>query len=229
MWRLLLGALVGCASAGSPDPSQNPDGAKQPDASTIDAPAPDSAIIMTTLSQLVSTTNAAGNSVVCNSGENSWYRVFPLSDHNITKAFNVQSVTFGVQQAAGSPTITVRIGTYAGTPGTTLSTAMITPIASMTHVVTGTINDPGSNITVPITGTVPAGSRLIVEVNKTGTNTTALHFVIGAANGGETKPGYVRAPTCNDPNTMQPISQPVTPATAGRPTAQLNIVVTGTH
>src|SRR5687768_11243022 len=94
---LLLGAAWGCASAGSPDPSQNPDGSMTDSVladAAIDAPVP----VMITLSQLTSTTNVAGNSVVCNSGENSWYRVFALSDHGVTNAFNVQSVTFGVQE-----------------------------------------------------------------------------------------------------------------------------------
>jgi hypothetical protein len=228
---LLLGAVWGCASAGAPDPNnQNPDGSSPTDDSstTVDAaidapPLP----VMVTLSQLVSTTNALGNSVVCNSGENSWYRVFTLADHGVTKAFNVQSVTFGVQEAAGNPTVNVRVGTYATAPGATLNTAMITPIAAMPHQVPAFTN-PGGNVTVPITGTVPAGAHLIVEINKTGTNTAGLHFVIGAANGGETKSGYVRAPTCNDPGGT-PITQPVTPAAVGRPTSQLNVVVTGSH
>jgi hypothetical protein len=227
---LLLGAVCGCASAGAPDPNQNPDGSMTDDSmmmtadARIDAPPPP---VMVTLSQLVSTTNAAGNSVVCNSGENSWYRVFPLSDHGVTKAFNVQSVTFGVQEAAGNPTVTIRVGTYASAAGATLNTAMITPIGMMTHQVPAATN-PGTNVTVPVIGTVPAGSNLIVEINKTGTNTAGLHFVIGAANGGETKAGYVRAPTCNDAGGT-PITQPVTPAAVGRPTAQINIVVTGSH
>lgn len=226
---LLLGALWGCASAGSPDPNQNPDGSTDStDPITADArPDTPPAPVMVTLSQLVSTTNAAGNSVVCNSGENSWYRVFALADHNVTNAFNVQSVTFGVQEAAGNPTVNVRVGTYASAPGATLNTGMITPIAAATHQVPAATN-PGTNVTVPITGLVPAGSHLIVEINKTGTNTAGLHFVIGAANGGETKAGYVRAPTCNDSGGT-PISQPVTPAAVGRPTAQLNVVVTGSH
>jgi hypothetical protein len=153
--------------------------------------------------------------------------VFALSDHSVTNAFNVQSVTFGVQEAAGNPTVTVRIGTYASAPGATLSTAMIVPIAAVTHQVPAFTN-PGNNVTVPITAAVPAGSRLIVEINKTGTNTAGLHFVIGAANGGETKAGYVRAPTCNDSGGTA-ITQPVTPATVGRPTSQINLVVTGSH
>ena len=228
---LLLGAVCGCASAGAPDPNQNPDGSLPTDDSTMmtadarpDAPPMP---VMVTLSQLVSTTNAAGNSVVCNSGENSWYRVFTLADHGVTKAFNVQSVTFGVQEAAGNPTVNVRVGTYATAPGTTLNTAMITPIAAMTHQVPAATN-PGTNVTVPVTGVIPAGSHLIVEINKTGSNSAGLHFVIGAANGGETKAGYVRAPTCNDAN-GNAITQPVTPAAVGRPTAQLNMVVTGSH
>ena len=230
MRRLLLaGLLVGCASAGSPDQNPNTDGSttdgKTADAG-IDARMPDAAI-MTTLTQLVSTTNASGNSVVCNSGENSWYRVFALADHNITGAFNVQSVTFGVQEAAGSPIVNIRVGTYGAVPGATLNTAMITNVNQTTHQVPAFTN-PGGNVTVPITAMIPAGSRLIVEVAKSGTNTAGLHFVVGASNAGETKSGYVRAPTCNDGG-GNAITQPITTAAAGRPTAHLNIVVTGMH
>ena len=229
MRSLLLGLLVGCASAGSPD--QNP----ATDASSTDGRPVDAAVdarmvdatIMTTLSQQVSTTNASGNSVVCNSGENSWYRVFALADHNITGAFMVQSVTFGVQEAAGSPIVNIRVGTYGAAPGTTLNTGMITNVNQTTHQVAAFTN-PGGNVTVPITAMIPAGSRLIVEVAKSGTNTAGLHFVIGASNAGETKTGYVRAPTCNDPN-GNAIVQPITTAAAGRPTSHLNIVVTGTY
>ncbi len=228
----MLACLVSaCASAGRDNPGTdgNPGTDSmmggEPGMMMVDA-MPD-ASIMTTLSQTTSNTNTSSNSVTCSSGEDSWYRVFPLSDFGITGAFNVQSVTFGAQEATGSPTVQVKIGTYAGTPGTTLDTAMITPINSMTKVIPNQTN-PGGNINVPITGTIPKNGKLIVEIYKPGANSASQYFFIGASNAGETKTGYIRAPTCNDTNGT-PMTQPVTPTAAGLPTAQINIVVTGTH
>lgn len=230
-WLLLLaGVLAGCATAGVDGGSGNPDGNPGTDGTRVDAgvdaPPPD-ASIMSTLTQTTSNSNVASNSVTCSSGENSWYRVFALADHGVTGAFNVTQVTFGVQESLASPSVQVKIGTYAGTPGTTLDLAMVTPINAATVAIANQTN-PGNNVVAPITGTIPAGSKLIVEIFKPGANTASNYFFVGASNAGETKSGYVRAPTCNDAGGAA-ITVPKTPASVGVPTAQLNITVTGTH
>jgi hypothetical protein len=231
MMRLFVPALlVGCATAGNSNVDNlDPDGGVDaPDARVaVDAPMamPDAAVMMT-LTQATSNQNASANSVTCSAGEDSWYRVFALADHGIAGKFTVQSVTFGVQEAGGSPPVQVKIGTYAGNPGTTLNTAMITPINSVTINAANQTN-PGANVTVPITGEIPAGSKLIVEIYKPGVNTATTYFYIGASNGGEIKAGYFRAPACS--YNLVPIATPTTPGSVGFPTAQLNIVVTGTR
>jgi len=222
-------ALVACASAGTDNPG-NPDGNKGTDGPptgdgmTPDAAAGPDAAVMMTLSQTTSNMNIASNSVTCNAGEDSWYRVFPLADFGITGGFNVQSVTFGAQEALGSPVVQVKIGTYSGTPGTTISTANITPINSTTVTIPNQTN-PGTNIVAPITGVIPANGQLVVELFKPGMNTSTVYFYVGASNSGETKPGYFRAPSCLYQNVS--IATPTTPGSIGVPTAQLNITVTG--
>jgi hypothetical protein len=228
MRRLMFLALLGaCASAGRESPATDGQPGAEPGIGgpLIDAmpDAPPDMLIMQTLSQTTSNQNAASNSIACQAGTNSWYRVFPLADFGITGPFNVQSVTFGVQEAGGSPPINVKIGTYAGTPGTTLDLAMITALNQVTINAANQTN-PGANVTTNITGTVPAGGKLVVEINRPNAGTSTVYFYIGASNQGETKSGYMRGPSCN-PATPNP----TTPATLGFPATNLNIVVTGTH
>ena len=127
-------------------------------------------------------------------------------------------------EALGSPVVQVKIGTYSGTPGTTISTANITPINSTTVTIPNQTN-PGTNIVAPITGVIPANGQLVVELFKPGMNTSTVYFYVGASNSGETKPGYFRAPSCLYQNVS--IATPTTPGSIGVPTAQLNITVTG--
>jgi hypothetical protein len=219
-----LGLLGACAQAGRESPATDGQPGNEStggEMQIIDA-APDM-LVMQTLSQTTSNTNATSNSIACAAGLNSWYRVFTLSDFNITGPFAVQSVTYGVQEAAGSPPINVKIGTYAGTPGATLDLAMITPINTVSVNAAAQTN-PGATVTTPITGMVPAGGKLIVEISRPNAATSTQYFYIGASNQGETKSGYMRGPSCN-PATPNP----TTPATLGFPASNLNIVVTGTH
>jgi hypothetical protein len=233
MRRLLLLtlAICGCAKAtvngnhGNPDAGSNnpdPDG----DITQIDAPdgpGPIDALITQTLTQTTNSQNAMSNSATCGTGDNSWYRVFPLSDHGITGPFNVTQVTFGGQEAAQAPVLQIKIGTYAGTVGgTTLDLAQVTNINSTTLTAPNE-TDPGANLVAPITGTIPANSNLIVEIFVPN-NTTTKFFYIGASNAGETKPGYVRGPGCTVTVPTATGSPPVS-----LPTANLNITVTGTH
>ena len=230
MRRLLLVGLLGaCASAGRDNPAAT-DSSPGSEPTTggemqmmTDGPMPDM-LVMRTLSQTTSNTNAASNSLACSAGTNSWYRVFPLSDFSITGPFTVQSVTFGVQEAAGAPPINVKIGTYAGTPGTTLDLAMITAVNQVTINAANQTN-PGANVTTPITGMIPAGGKLLVEINRpNAASPPTQYFYLGASNQGETKSGYWRGPSCNPP-----APNPTTPASVGFPSANFTIMVTGTY
>ncbi len=227
---LAAAAIAACASASSSDV---PDAAV-PDAA-VDAPGTppiDAAPTPISLSQTTSMAIGSNNSIACgnNDGttaENSWYRVFRLADAGITGGLRINSVTFGVQEALGMPTVQVKVGTYAGTvqpSPTQLDTALITPIASASFTVPNTTNTATRTVTVPITANVPALSQLVVEIAAPDLNGQSKYFYLGGNNGGESKPAYLRAPTgaCATP-------QPKTTSSLGFPDAHLVITVDGTH
>src|SRR4051812_1913567 len=110
---------------------------------TTDAPMADAAPVAVTLTQNTGTTVGSDNSIACGNtdgttAENSWYRVFKLTDSNIVGGFHVTAVSFGVQEATGMPNVQVKIGTYSGNvtpPPTQLDTGLVTPITAATFAV----------------------------------------------------------------------------------------------
>ena len=228
--------LAACASAdknADVDASHAADSHGSDDASVvtsgdagIDGP------VAVTLSQNTGTTIGSANSVTCGNtdgttAENSWYRVFKLSDDGIVNGFHVTAVTFGVQEATGMPAVLVKIGTYAGalTPSPTqLDTGLITPLAAMSFNVPMTFATAATTMTVPISANVPPLSQLIVEIFAPNQSGTSRYFYLGGNASGETRPSYLRAPggTCATP-------QPATTASLGFPTSNLVITVSGTR
>src|SRR5512138_3302595 len=94
---VLVAAVAGCASAKVDNGNQPADGndpgqdSAEPKDAGIDSPPPiDAAPVAVTLGQTTSTAILAGNSFNCNQGnvtrENSYYRVFALTDHGINTA-----------------------------------------------------------------------------------------------------------------------------------------------
>lgn len=241
----LVIVLTGCASARQDQPGTDANGGvgsdsgtsggddgsmMMPDGGTTpDAPPQ---MVTVTLSQTTNNTVIAANSIACgnqtegSTSENDYYRVFKLSDHGINTTFHVTQVTFGVQEAGGTQNVTVKLGTYAGTPGTTLDTGgtdfggLATQIATTSVAVPATTT--GASVPAPITGDIPAGGTMIVEVLSPDRSGTTTYFYIGATNAGETKPGYVRAPDCTIPNAS-------TTASLGYPAANILISVTGSY
>lgn len=219
--------LVACASAGR---EEMPD-APARDAA-VDAPPVDSAPTPIMLTQTTSMTIGANNSIACGNpdgttAENSWYRVFRLADAGITGGLRLNSVTFGVQESLGMPLVQVKVATYAGNvqpPPAQLDTALITPIASASFQVPDTTSTTTRTVTVPITANVPALSQLLVEIAAPDLNGQSKFFYLGGNNAGESRPGYLRAPTgaCATP-------QPKTTASLGFPDSHLVITVDGTH
>ncbi len=242
--QYLVIVLAGCASAGQEQPGTDANGGggsdsgtsggddgsmMMPDGGTTpDAPPQ---MVTVTLQQTTNNMVIAENSVACGAAgytaENNYYRVFKLSDHGINTAFHVTQVTFGVQEAGGTQNVTVKIGTYAGTPGPTLDTGGTDFGGAVTQIATTSVAVPatttGASVPAPITGDIPAGSNLIVEVLSSDHSAAGnVYFYLGATNAGETKPGYVRAPTCD-------IANASTTASLGFPSANLLISVTGTY
>jgi hypothetical protein len=84
-----------------------------------------------------------------------------------------------------------------------------------------TVSDQALTIlNVPITGTAPAGSQLVVEVFTPDGDAAGNVFFIGSNNGGETGPSYLRAADCGVPN-------PVPTATIGAPGMNIVLNVNG--
>ena len=138
--------------------------------------------------------------------DNSWYRIFKLTDYGITSAFNLQRITFYSDYAYGGTGVTqpasLKIGTYAGTlDGDTITTASITNL--MTVPVTIPDGDSSNGVDPPVitdvTVSIPAGSNLIVELALPDGYNDGNFYYIGVSAGGEAKKGYIRAtPTgCN--------------------------------
>lgn len=204
MCVLALAAPAGaCASAGG---SSAPpiDGAVGDGTinNPIDGSLIDAAPVPVTLSQNASTAVTGGSFACVNTGnnrtrENSYYRVFPLADHGVPGSLEVKMVSFAVESAvAGAGTsqaAQVKIGRYAGIAGTQLDLTMITPINAAAVQIP---NGNGTTVTVPITGVLPPGSNLVVELAIPDGDATGNQFFIGTNAAGETKPGYIRAPTC---------------------------------
>ncbi|MDQ3367465.1 MAG: hypothetical protein M3680_18755 [Myxococcota bacterium] len=229
LFPLLACVWMGCATAGNGSNNDNPDGNPGTDSTPlIDAGVdarPIDALVMATLSQTTDTTVVAGGSVACGTStytaENSFYRIFELTSMGVTGPFTVTGVSFGVEASTGTQSVQVKIGTYAGAAGGTLSTAMITPLSSATVVVPAL--PTAQMLSTPITGTVPAGGKLIVEIFSPDHSVgVAAKFYIGASAGTESAVAYLRAPTCSTPE-PRPIKQ-LDPAVGS-----LIITATGTH
>jgi len=157
--------------------------------------------------------NAAGTDV------NTYYRVFDLATNGITTDFHVTQVAFQVD-ASGGQTVQVKVGTYNGTPGTTLATGSMA-VAGSNLTVTVPSTTTGASVTAPITNAVIQGSKkLYVEIDSPAGGT----LYMGANSAGESAPGYIMAPACsiNVPTNISSVS-------ATYPAVHLLITVTGTY
>ncbi len=232
MSRLLfLGCLGACAQAGKADITGRPDGGiitvvdsrtMAPDAFVppIDAPP---GMVTKTLTQTTDDTLVQDTAPACGSSSgteaNNYYRVFDLPALGITTDFKVTSVGFQVDYSTGQ-TAAVRVGTYNGTPGTTLAVGSMTVVASNTTV-TIPSTTTGATVNAAMTNaTIPAGKKLFVELD----SPAGAFMYIGANTDGETKPGYIMATGCsiNAPTNISTVS-------SDYPTVNMLMTVTGTY
>ncbi len=150
--------------------------------------------------------------------ENSYYRVFDLTAAGITSSFHVNLVEVAVEIADGGDDavqpVDVKLHTLTGG---VLQTGSLTTLATQTQAVT---NRVGGILEFDFDTTVPAGSRLVVEVHTPDGSQTGDTFYIGANNDGQSAPGYLRAPECGD-------EQPTDFAQIGFPLMHMIIEVTG--
>lgn len=178
-----------------------------------------------TLSQTASSSVVSGNSSSCNSGgfhlDNSYYRRFRLSDHGISTDFTVSEVGVGIELAAstaGDQSISVRL--YA------IPTASSMSLASLTLINQVSVNVSNQSLTilpVAVSGllTAPATRDLVVEVFTPNGVALANSLLIGSNAGGETRPGYIRAPDCG-------ITDVAELAAVGLASMRVVLTVTGT-
>jgi hypothetical protein len=152
--------------------------------------------------------------------ENSWYRMFPLTEMGVDRALTVHRVNFGVQTAIGDQRVKVAIGTYPDSRGAVeLDPAKIDMLGLTTIPVP---EGPQQLLQANFPAiTVPQGSNLIVEIRSEGT-TDGGFFYLGATQGSEMIPGYLRAPTCDVPN-------PVMTNALGYSQTHLIIAVSGAY
>lgn len=158
----------------------------------------------TTISHSNSQTVQSQNSVACRDQDtglhaaNSYVRIFDLAnDFNINSEFNVTAVEFGVESAEGAGgNQPVSVNLYL------LEDNTLMPIG-MADV---NLSDQALTIaSVPVNGTVPAGSVLVVEVLTPNGQNEGNSFLIGSNSAGESDPSYIYAPDCNV-NSVTPLS-----------------------
>jgi hypothetical protein len=249
--RLFLCLLLfGCASAGAPEvgghggdagfthPTDSSGHPVDTFVNTIDAPPGQQT---KTLSETTSNTLRPVTSIACpaatvGTSANIYYRVFDLATFGITSDFHVTQVSFQVEDcetAGGNGTnVAVRVGTYNGTPGNTLTVANMTVLASNANVTVPEIVEdvtamttPGGLVNAPINATINAGMKVLVEVDVPDGDLDHF-FYPGANTGGQSAKGYVSSPSCTPPGTTPTdIGTVVMPATE----IDLLLTVTGTY
>src|ERR1051325_5047997 len=162
-----------------------------------------------------------GNSASCNNGtshtDNSYWRAFNMTTFVGGQQYNITSVSFGVESANNSQTVTVRLYTNSGGafPGGTR-----TQIATQDVTV-----GPADNNTVKstnITATVPAGTSELVMELFTPDGTTGSHlFFVGSNTDAQTAPSYLSAASCG-------VTTPTDTAAIGFPNMHIVFNVNGT-
>lgn len=232
---LLAGFGVGCATglpvAPDADPNSPTDGGFNPNLDggfnpPADAAGPiiDAGPMMVTITQSMNPTLVtAGNSVSCNvtdsHADNHYYRVFNLPQMGITSAFNITSVSFGVEQAlagiGGTQPIQVKLYTLNGG----ISMNNLSPIGNLSL----NLPDQATSIySANVAGIAPAGSTLVVEVFSPDGQAANHSFFIGSNTGGQSGPSYLAASECG-------VADMTDTGTIGSPSMHIVMSVTGTH
>jgi hypothetical protein len=195
--------------------------ANRPDAESItpiDAEVPDSGPTAVTLSQNSSTTVTPDNSVACGAAgatsENSYYRVFPLTQLGVTGQFTATSLELGIE-AATAHAAEVKLYTLTGA----MSLANLTPLRTQAVSIPAVTTPQNLTVTLTTPVVVAAGSQLVVEVHSV--PPSGGRFFMGSNTAAETATGYTYAPSCGDTDIL-------TMAAAQAPDMHIVLTVSGT-
>ena len=158
-------------------------------------------LLSQTITHSASQNILAGNAVACSpdggvtTSLNQYLRTFTLTDFGIFGDFDVTEVAFGVENLTGTVDRDVTVNLY------TLDTLPFT-YANLTLLGTATQSVAPQSlaiVNVPVTGSVPAGSTLVVEVDP-GDLSDEAGFFIGSNTSGETAPSYLASDSCGIAN-----------------------------
>ncbi len=157
-------------------------------------------LLSQTITHSASQTILAGNAVACSpdggmtTSQNQYLRTFTLTDFGIFGNFDVSEVAFGIENLTGTVNRDVTVNLY--TLDGAFTYANLTLIGTATQSVA-----PQSLaiVNVPVTGSVPAGGTLVVEVNP-GDLSGQAGFFIGSNTAGETAPSYIASVPCGITN-----------------------------
>jgi subtilisin family serine protease len=151
----------------------------------------------TTITHSSSQDITAGNSVACGAGPTKFLRTFTLEDFEIEGEFAVTNVSFGIEIVESTTDATVNLyeldGEFVYDNMTLLGSSDVTLEPQELTMVD-----------VPVTGTAPAGSTLVVEVlGEPG-------FFIGSNAEPETAPSYIASDDCGtpEPTTVEDLGFP---------------------
>ncbi len=177
--------------------------------------------------QSTSLTPASAGSIACNQTgtqyhlENHWWRAFQLGDHGVEGDFTVCAVEIGVELAndgdgTGQP---LTINLYQNSEECPFPGGTRTLVGTMTISVA---DQSLSNLTIPVTGFLPALSELVVEIAVPDGVPTQDIFFPGGNGAGQTAPNYISSPDCG-------ILEPTDLAAIGFPDIHLIMKVYGTQ
>ncbi len=159
------------------------------------------------------------NSVACGDGttttDNQFLRHFDLDAFSLTSGLDVTDVEFAVE-SVNLAALNVTVNLY-NWNGVTFTYPNLTLIGTASQVV-GT-GASGTIVSFPVTGSVPAGDWLVVEV-KTPDTTGVSGFWIGSNTASESAASYLASTTCGLPN-------PASTASIGFPGMHIVINVLG--
>ncbi|MFD7021497.1 S8 family serine peptidase [Promicromonospora sukumoe] len=173
---------------------------------------PNATTLTHSASQEIVAVNSASCGGLAGTTENRFLRTFTLSDFGIEDDFEVSEVSFGIEEATAQ-TLTVNLYTLDGA----------LTYANLTEIGTAELAIPASTLTmvsVPVTGEVPAGATLVVEVVSPNQQSNGGVFYIGSNGAGQSAPSYLAATDCG-------LAEPATTDSIGWPDMHVVLNVSG--